>query len=76
MGDPGGDPSLAAVGGDGDEFTACFEDDRARADLARVEDIAMRASVAATPTFFVNGQRVEGALPLAAFQEGFRAMLR
>ncbi len=67
---------VEVAGGDGDAFTACFEDDRARADLARVEDIAMRASVAATPTFFVNGQRVEGALPLAAFQEGFRAMLR
>ncbi len=67
---------VEAAGGDGEALAACLEDDRPRADLARVEEIAMRANVAATPTFFVNGQRVEGALPLEAFQEGFRSMLR
>jgi protein-disulfide isomerase len=66
---------VEAAGGDGAEFAACYTEGRPREALARVEAVATAAQVAATPTFFVNGQRVQGALPLAQFRAGLRSML-
>ena len=37
--------------------------------------VAAGAGVAATPTFFINGQKVEGNLPLANFQQQLDRLL-
>ena len=34
------------------------------------------AGVRATPTFFVNGQKIEGALPIEEFRDAVRRALR
>lgn len=61
------------AGGDPSAFTACYEADRPREALDRAARIAAAAGVSATPTFFVDGRRLEGAAPLAEFR---RALLR
>jgi protein-disulfide isomerase len=61
----------ASAGLDAARFAACYASDvpdrRIRASNALADQLGVRA----TPTFFVNGARVEGALPL----EQFRAIL-
>lgn len=71
----GGDPwtmfrrYVEDAGGDGAAFDACYQDEDPRAALDRAEQIAAAAGVSATPTFFVNGRRVQGAVPLAEFRQ-------
>ena len=78
----GGDPD-AVLGAlarqvvpDGDRWTACYAADRQRARTAAANAAAKGLRVRATPTFFVNGQMVEGALPLPVMRQGLEAMLR
>lgn len=52
-------------------FESCYAQARPRARIAESNALADEAGVRATPTFFVQGQRVQGALPL----ETFRALL-
>lgn len=52
-------------------FGACLTDTTAAARVREANALADAMGVRATPTFFVNGRRVEGALPAAEF----RAML-
>lgn len=52
-------------------FESCYAQARPRARIAASNALADEAGVRATPTFFVQGQRVQGALPL----ETFRALL-
>jgi protein-disulfide isomerase/peroxiredoxin len=65
---------VEAAGGDGVAFEACY-DAGPPASLERAERVAMAAGVSATPTFFVNGQRVQGAVPTAEFQRILEAAL-
>lgn len=60
-----------AAGLDVGRYTACYASDRAAAELRAANGLADRLGVRATPTFFINGTRVEGALPV----EQFRALL-
>jgi len=53
-------------------FGACFRADAARARTMAANDASGRLGVRVTPTFFVNGEKLEGALPL----EDFRMVLR
>ncbi len=58
---------------DVDAFAACYDSSqqvRDRIDLNNT--LAARLGVRATPTFFVNGVRVQGALPM----EHFRLLLK
>lgn len=64
---------LEEAGGDVAAFTACWEESRPRAKLDRAEQMAAAAGVSATPTFFIDGRRVEGAAPPAEFRQ---ALLR
>ena len=51
-----------------DQFTATLQDQTARDAIdARVEKAAERDKIAATPTFFVNGEKLEGGQPLEVF---------
>lgn len=60
-----------ATGLDAARFAGCWAGDAAAARLHRSNELADQLGVRATPTFFVNGARVEGALPV----EQFRAVL-
>ena len=56
------------------EFDACMQDDKAFAALnARVERNSRKDDVRATPTFVVNGRKMEaGFQPLAAIEAALR----
>lgn len=49
-------------------FGACYAADAPRARVSAANDASNKLGVRVTPTFFVNGQRLEGALPLADFR--------
>lgn len=53
---------------DGARFAACLTSDSARARVRASSALADEMGVAATPTFFINGRRIEGALPAAEFR--------
>ena len=61
---------------DAERWAACYAADRQRARTDAANDRAGRLAVRATPTFFINGQLVEGALPLPVMRNGLNAMLR
>ena len=69
-----GDPSgrfrgyVEAAAGDGAAFSACYEAGAPRERLSRAERVATAARVSATPTFFIDGRRFEGAAPLEEFR--------
>ena len=58
-----------SLGLDQAAFSSCLLDDRYNDDLLRNIQTASAAGVNATPSFFVNGEKVEGNLPLANFQQ-------
>lgn len=51
-----------------EEFAACFADRRTDQRTSAATAGADRLRIRATPTFFVNGQMVEGAIPLDQFR--------
>ena len=57
-------------------WAACYASDRRAARTKAANEAASRLGVRATPTFFVNGQMVEGALPLDVLRGGLSTMLR
>ncbi len=57
---------------DGAKFAACWASAAPAARIRSSNELADQMGVRATPTFFIDGERVEGALPL----EEFRAVLR
>ncbi|MCP4423041.1 MAG: thioredoxin domain-containing protein [Chloroflexi bacterium] len=67
--------SGAAAGLDAGSFTECM--DQARYNNILRDNIATvsAAGVSSTPNFFINGQKVEGAQPFAAFQQQIDALL-
>lgn len=56
-------------------FAECYRTEGGGERTRRANDAARRLGVRATPTFFINGQMVEGALPLNVFRGGLRQML-
>jgi len=50
-----------------DAFSLCVADRRHQADVQRDIDDGLRVGVTGTPSFFINGRPVSGALPLDAF---------
>lgn len=57
-------------------FEACYASGRTATRTAAANERAAQLGVRATPTFFVNEQLVEGALPLPQFRAGLTQMLR
>lgn len=49
-------------------FSACYAGSEVEARIAASNGLADSLGVRSTPTFFVNGERVEGALPYAEFK--------
>jgi len=60
-----------AAGLDGARFASCYASDVPATRIRAANELADQMGARATPTFFVNGSRVEGALPI----EQFRAVL-
>lgn len=50
------------------EFSACYTEDRPAGRINTSNALARQNGVNATPTFFVNGKRVQGALPIEHFR--------
>lgn len=55
-------------------FAACLDADRHRATIEDNTRIAQRLQIRGTPTFFVNGARIQGAIPLAQMEAMLRAI--
>jgi protein-disulfide isomerase len=64
------------LGLDGPRFTECLDAARFREDVMADQREGRAAGVRATPTFFVNGQKIEGALPIEEFRDAVRRALR
>lgn len=71
----GGEPAqvfaqaAASIGLDRPAFDACVRSGAVDARTAAANDRAMRLNIRATPTFFIDGREVEGALPLDVFRK-------
>lgn len=71
----GGEPAqvfaqaATAIALDRPAFDACMRDGKVDVRTAVANDRAMRLNIRATPTFFVDGHQVEGALPLPQFRQ-------
>jgi protein-disulfide isomerase len=61
-----------ASGADGDAFAKCYDGPGTADRELAANALAEHSGVRSTPTFFVNGKMVQGALPL----DQFRAMLK
>jgi protein-disulfide isomerase len=64
------------VGADGRAFSRCLDSGRKAAVVAADEADGQRYGVSATPTFFINGQKLIGAKPLDGFKQIIDPMLR
>lgn len=75
--DPAGHLTQLArsAGVDERRWARCYAGEGGRARTVRGNEAAARLGVRATPTFFINGRMVEGALPLNVFRGGLRQML-
>jgi len=66
----------ASAGLDAARFASCYEGTGPDARIRASNELADRMGVRATPTFFVNGNLVEGALPLEQFRAVIEGALR
>lgn len=64
------------VGLDATAFSACLTSRRFEQEVTQDLQAGLRAGVAGTPTFFINGQRLEGAIPTSIFEQILNEELR
>jgi protein-disulfide isomerase len=64
------------LGLDLDAFTQCTDSARYQDAVLADQREGREAGVRATPTFFINGRKIEGALPIEAFREAVQQALR
>jgi protein-disulfide isomerase len=64
------------LGLDGPRFIECLDAARFQEDVMADQREGRAAGVHATPTFFVNGQKIEGALPIEQFRDAIHRALR
>ena len=64
------------LGLDVEPFTRCLDSARFQDAVLADQREGREAGVRATPTFFVNGRKIEGALPIEAFREAIKQALR
>ncbi|MGD2144491.1 MAG: DsbA family protein [Anaerolineae bacterium] len=63
------------VGLDSSAFEDCLNEGRYAGQIEEDYAAGIQAGVNATPTFFINGKKIEGALPLSAFRAEIEAAL-
>jgi len=61
------------AGLDADTFSSCLASGRYQTEVANDQVDGVNAGVVGTPTFFINGSKVEGAIPYAIFKEALKA---
>lgn len=64
------------IGLDGRQFEKCLVDERYRDKVEEDRALAERLGLRGTPTFFFNGQRVEGAIPEDVFESLIQKMVK
>lgn len=64
------------LGLDAPGFTECLDSGRYRDAVLAEQREGREAGVRATPTFFINQRKIEGALPLEEFRDAIRQALR
>lgn len=64
------------LGLDAAPFTDCLDSARFQEAVLADQREGRDAGVRATPTFFINGRKIEGALPIEAFREAIQRALR
>jgi protein-disulfide isomerase len=64
------------LGLDTEAFTQCFDTARFQDAVLADQREGREAGVRATPTFFINGRKIEGALPIETFREAVQQALR
>jgi protein-disulfide isomerase len=57
-------------------FTGCLDTGQFRDAVVADQREGREAGVRATPTFFINGRKIEGALPIEEFRDAIRQALR
>lgn len=63
------------LGLDVQQFTTCLDSDKYAQEVERDLQDGLKAGVSATPSFFINGQPVNGAVPYERFKELVEAAL-
>jgi protein-disulfide isomerase len=64
------------LGLDAAAFTECLDSSRFRDAVLADQRVGRDAGVRATPTFFINQRKIEGALPLDEFRDAIKQALR
>jgi len=64
------------IGLDAQAFAECFDSARYQYAVLADQREGRAAGVRATPTFFINGRMIEGALPIEAFRDVIQQALR
>lgn len=64
------------LGLDVDAFAQCFDSARYQDAVLADQREGREAGVRATPTFFINGRKIEGVLPIETFREAVQQALR
>jgi len=64
------------LGIDEAEFKACFEGGKYKDEVERDYQDGIKLGVSGTPTSFINGKRIPGALPYEAFRDAIEDALR
>lgn len=63
------------IGLDAAAAAKCVAGDQARFRVRKQTSIAKRVNIRGTPTFFINGERIEGAIPLPLFRQVMQELL-
>jgi protein-disulfide isomerase len=58
----------SSLGLDLDKFKASLEEHRNKSRIQEDSDLAVSVGASGTPTFFINGRKIVGAVPLASFK--------
>ncbi len=64
------------LGLDESKFGACVDSGKYAQEVQKDLQDGSKAGITGTPTFFVNGVKIEGAQPFSAFQEAIEAQLK
>jgi protein-disulfide isomerase len=67
--------SAEAIGLDMDAFNSCMDDGRYISTVNNNRDAARSNGVTGTPTFFLNGEKLDGDRPLSAFSQAIDGLL-
>ncbi len=54
---------------DSESFAKCLDEEKYTSKIEEDQNEGMRAGVMGTPTFFINGEAISGAVPFSTFQE-------